>query len=90
MMYPYITLADETMIVHSELRNNGNGDFVEVHFERPLETGGFKSARAVLPSYKWLSNEGFSEEELNFFTTLLEHNAHTIFKYAKCGGIQIA
>ncbi len=89
-MYPYITLADETMIVHSELRTDENGDFVEVHFERPLETGGFKSARALLPSYKWLSNEGFSDEELAFFKKLLEHNAHTIIKYAKQGGIQIA
>ena len=90
MMYPYITLADETMIVHSEMRQNDSGEYVEVHFERPLDKGGFKSARALLPSYKWISNEGFSEKELAFFTELLENNAHTIMKYAKCGGIQIA
>ncbi len=90
MMYPYITLADETMIVHSELRHKDGSDYVEVHFERPLESGGFKSARAILPSYEWLSNDGFSEGEIAFFTKLLEHNAHTILKYSKCGGLQIA
>ncbi|MBO5690740.1 MAG: hypothetical protein J6R96_02645 [Spirochaetaceae bacterium] len=89
MMYPYITLADETMIVHSELRHDDGKPFVEVHFERPEEQG-FLSARCVLPSYKWLFNDGFSQKEIEFFTELLAHNAHTIFKYAESGGINIA
>ena len=89
MMYDYITLADETMIIHSELRYDDGKPFVEVHFERPEEQG-FLSARCVLPSYKWLFNDGFSQKEIEFFTELLAHNSHTIFKYAESGGINIA
>lgn len=89
MIYPYITLADETEIVHTQLLNKDGENKVEVHFERPTDDG-FKSARCELPSYKWLYNEGFSEEELAFFTELLHHNAHTIFEFAANGGSQVA
>jgi len=50
MMYPYITLYDETLITHSQILDNGEVKSVEVHFERPVECG-FDSARCVLPSY---------------------------------------
>ena len=90
MFFPYLVLYDETNISHSEVKKRNGEKFVEVQFERPREKGGFYSARCELPSYKWLFNEYFSNEELSFFTKWLEHNAHTIFKYAECGGIRIA
>lgn len=90
MMYEYMTLNDETSIFHSELKERNGKQFVEVQFEKPREEGGFYSARAELPSYKWIFNEYFSKDELDFFIEWLSHNAHTIFKYAACGGIQIA
>ena len=90
MMYSYLTFPDETMVVHSELRERNGEKYIDVHFERPCDEGGFKSARAELPSYKWLYNEGFSEEDIKFFTEFLEHNAHTLFKYSQEGGIKIA
>ena len=37
MMYPFITLDDDTEIVHSELREDGT---VKVYMEKPVE-GGF-------------------------------------------------
>lgn len=87
MMYPYMTLADETEIVHSQMLD---GDRVIVHFERPTEKG-FDSARFELPSYDLLEKKGeYSEEEIEFFKKLLQHNAHLIYKYAKCGGVKIA
>jgi len=89
MMYPYMTLADETEIVHSEIIEENNTKKVYVHFERPTETG-FDSARCELPEYKWIEREGYSDEEIAFFEKLLLHNAHLIFKYAENGGIQIA
>lgn len=90
MFYPYVVLSDETSISHSELKERNGQKYVEVQFEKPRDKGGFYSARAELPSYRWIFNEYFSESDLNFFKTWLEHNAHTIFKYATCGGIQIA
>lgn len=89
MMYGYITLPDNTEIVHSELRTRNGENYVEVHFERPIN-GGFKSARCELPSYKWLFNDGFSKDEIAFFNKFLKHNAHTIFEFAANGGSKIA
>lgn len=89
MMYSYLTLADETEITHSHLMQKDGVDTVEVHFERPTADG-FASARCQLPGYQWNFNEGFSEEEIEFFTELVQHNAHLLYRYAKQGGVQSA
>lgn len=89
MMYPYMTLADETEIVHSQLIEEDGKQKVIVHFERPTEDG-FDSARCELPEYKWILREGYSDEEIAMFEQLLRSNAHLLYKYAINGGIQIA
>lgn len=48
MLYPYMTLADETEVVHSHLIKQDGTEKVIVHFERPTENG-FDSARCELP-----------------------------------------
>lgn len=89
MMYPYITLADETEITHSQIIETGGKECVEVHFERPTDMG-FDSARCVLPTYQWKFVEGFSEEEITFFNEFLHNNAHLFYRYAVQGGIHCA
>lgn len=89
MMYPYMTLADETEIVHSQVIEEDGKQKVIVHFERPTEEG-FDSARCELPDYKWLYKDGYSDEEISVFEQLLRSNAHLFYKYASNGGIQIA
>lgn len=89
MMYPYMSLPDETEIVHSQLIDDGTSKKVIVHFERPTEEG-FDSARCELPGYHWVYNEGYSDEEIQLFEQLLHSNAHLLFKYAANGGIRIA
>lgn len=89
MMYPYMALSDETEIVHSQIIDEDGEQKVIVHFERPTDDG-FNSARCVLPEYKWLLVEGYSEQEIALFEQLLHSNAHLIYKYAMNGGIQIA
>lgn len=89
MMYPYMTLSDETEIVHSQIIEEGGQKKVFVHFERPTENG-FDSARCELPEYRWVSREGFSDGEIQMFEKLLESNAHLLYKYAANGGISIA
>ena len=44
MMYPYMTLSDETEIVHSQLIEDKGIKKVIVNFERPTDNG-FDSAR---------------------------------------------
>ena len=89
MMYPYMTLSDETEIVHSQLIEDKGIKKVIVNFERPTDNG-FDSARCKLPEYKWTEKEGYSDEEIAFFEKLLHSNAHLLYKYAANGGIKIA
>ena len=89
MMYPFTTLADDTLITHSHILGDGEKKSVEVHFERPTANG-FDMARCVLPSYRWIKREGFSEDEIYNFEKFLKNNAHLFFKYAENGGIKIA
>lgn len=89
MMYPYMTLSDETEIVHSQLIEDKGIKKVIVNFERPTDNG-FDSARCELPEYKWTEKEGYSDEEISFFEKLLHSNAHLLYKYAANGGIKIA
>ena len=89
-MYPYITLADETEIVHSQIIEENGIEKVEVHFERPTENG-FDSIRFELPTYKILFKDGnYTEKEIKMFEEFLQNNAHLIYKYAKSGGVKIA
>ena len=88
MMYPYMTLGDGTEIVHSQIIESNGIQKVIVHFERPVPEG-FYDARCELPEYHWTERKGFSEEDIRFFTQLIENNAHLIYRYASNGGINI-
>ena len=48
MMYPYLTLNDDTEITHSEVRPDGR---VKVYIETPDEKDGFHDATCYLPVY---------------------------------------
>lgn len=84
MMYPYMTLADETEIVHSQIVEKDGMKKVIVNFERPTEDG-FDSARCELPDYKWTERQGYSDEEIAMFEELLHSNAHLLYRYAENG-----
>ena len=87
MMYPYMTLADETEIVHSQIVEKDGMKKVIVNFERPTEDG-FDSARCELPDYKWTERQGYSDEEIAMFEELLHSNAHLLYRYAENGGME--
>ena len=89
MMYPYMTLDDETEIVHSQIIHEEGKEKVIVNFERPTQDG-FDSARCELPSYRWISIEGYSAEDIELFETCLHSNAHLLYRYAAAGGVDIA
>lgn len=89
MMYPYMTLSDETEIIHSQIIKKNGKDYIEVNFEKPIENG-FCSARCCLPDYKWLFNKGYSTEEIKYFTKFLKNHAHLLYEFAKMGGFENA
>ncbi len=84
MMYPYMTLNDDTEITHSEMKNDGS---VKVYIETPDENGGFHSAVCWLPQYRWEDINGYGEGEMAFFQELMRNNAHLILEFSQDGGV---
>lgn len=87
MMYPYMTLNDDTEITHSEMQPNGR---VKVYIETPHLKDGFHNATCFLPDYTWESIYGYSESEMNYFQQLIRDNAHLIMEFSQEGGFSDA
>ncbi len=87
MMYPFLTLNDDTEITHSEMREDGT---VKVYIERPDEKDFFHSVICILPQYEWVENKGFTNIELEYFKEIIESTAHLILKFSKQGGFKVA
>ncbi len=84
MMYPFITLNDDTEITHSEMKDDGS---VKVYIETPDISDGFHSAVCWLPGYRWENVKGYSASEMDFFKRLIRNNAHLIIEFSKEGGV---
>lgn len=82
MMYPYMTLADDTEITHSGVHEDGT---VKVYIETPCEEG-FHHATCVLPGYEWQDVQGYSAAQMKEFDSFVHHNAHLILQLAAEGG----
>lgn len=87
MLYPFMTLNDNTEIVHSESIEKDGKEQVEVRIEKPVE-GGFHAATCWLPDYKWTDIEGFSDTEIKYFQEYIESVAHIIMQLAREGGFE--
>lgn len=87
MMYPFLTLDDETEIVHSEMRPDGS---VKVYLEKPDAVDCFHYASCYLPGYRWEDVSGFSKEEISRYQEVIESTAHLILQFAKGGGFENA
>ena len=77
MMYPYMTLKDDTEITHSEVKEDGR---VKVYIETPDEKDGFHHAVCWLPEYEWQDIDGYSEAEMETFRTLVRNNGHLMIR----------
>ena len=84
MMYPYMTLNDDTEITHSEMMPDGR---VKVYIETPDINDGFHNAVCWLPEYKWENISGYTKEEMDYYADLLRHNAHAIIDFSQDGGV---
>jgi hypothetical protein len=90
MIYPFITLNDDTEITHTEYRAENQGKEVAIYIERPSDMGGFHSAVCYLTSYKWEDVKGFTESEIANFHSFIETAAHLIIEFSKDGGFDNA
>lgn len=87
MMYPFMTLDDQTEIVHSEMRSDGT---VKVYMEKPDAKDCFHSASCILPSYSWQDVEGFTQEEIARYQQVIVSTAHLILRFSQEGGFDNA
>ena len=83
MMYPFMTLNDDTEITHSEMKPDGR---VKVYIETPDEKYCFKHATCWLPDYTWKDVFHYSDEEIKYFQDFIASVAHIIIQLAREGG----
>ena len=80
MMYPFMTLDDNTEVIHSEMLPDHR---VKVYFEKPDAKDCFHSAVCYLPDYKWEDINGFTPAEIARYQELVESTAHLILQSPK-------
>lgn len=87
MMYPFLTLDDETEIVHSDMMPDGR---VKVYIEKPDAKDCFHHATCYLPDYHVEDVFGFSDSEMKQYLKIIQDTAHLILEFSKSGGIENA
>ena len=87
MMYPFLTLDDETEITHSEILSSGK---VKVYIEKPDEKDCFHHMTCFLPDYSTEDIFGFSDDEVNKYMKIVRSTAHLIMEFASEGGFERA
>lgn len=87
MMYPFMTLDDETEITHSEFLPD---DKVKVYVEKADAKDGFHDMTCYLPSYEITSVHGFSKAEQDKYMEIIRSTAHLIMEFSKDGGFENA
>ena len=86
-MYPFMTLNDQTEIVHSEMKEDGT---VKVYVEKPDEKDFFHNAVCWLPGFRWDEINGFTQEELEIYDEIIRSTVHLILEFSQRGGIESA
>lgn len=87
MMYPFMTLNDNTEITHSEMKPDGS---VKVYMETPDEHCCFRHAICWLPTYKWEDIYQYSEEDIKKLEEIIRSTAHLIMEFSQEGGFDNA
>ena len=82
MMYPFLTLDDDTEIVHSEMKPDGT---VKVYMERPDIKLVFCHATCYIPGYRWEDIVGFTQKDIDRFQEVIESTAHLILQFSQEG-----
>lgn len=82
MMHPFLTMDDETEIVHSAILSD---ERVKVYIEKPDAKDGFHHAVCCLPGYQWEDVFGFNSSKLVRYQGILESSVHLILQFSKEG-----
>lgn len=75
MLYPLLTLSDQTEMLYSEIKPDGR---VKVYVEKPDAKDCFHNAVCWLPGYTWEDIFGFTPAEVRRYEQLIRAEAHRI------------
>lgn len=87
MMYPFLTLDDETEITHSEMLPDHR---VKVYVEKPDENDGFHHMTCYLPTYEMAEVFGFTKKEVDHYLDIIRSTAHLMIEFSQEGGFENA
>lgn len=87
MIYPFMTLENDTVITHSEMLPNGE---VKVFVETPDEKDCFHRLVCYLPSYRIEEVIGYSKTEIDKYVQFIKEAAHLIIEFSRIGGFNRA
>ncbi len=87
MMYPFMTLNDDTKIVHSETLPDGR---VKVYIETPDAKDGFHHMTIFLADYQIEEVYRYTAEEVEYYINFVRSMAHLIISFAAGGGFENA
>ena len=75
MLYPLLTLSDQTEMLYSEIKPDWR---VKVYVEKPDAKDCFHNAVCWLPGYTWEDIFGFTPAEIRRYEQLIRAEAHRI------------
>ncbi len=87
MVYPFMTLEDNTEITHTEMLTDGR---VKVYVETPDAKDCFHSLVCWLPSYQIEDVRGYSDKEVGKYVEFIQKAAYLIMEFAQEGGFEHA
>ena len=77
MMYPFMTLNDETEIVYSDRKQDGT---VKIYIETPDEKDGFHNMTCYLPSFEIKEVNGYSTKQVEAFMEIVRSKENLIME----------
>lgn len=77
MMYPFMTLNDETEIVYSDRKEDGT---VKIYLETPDEKDGFHNMTCYLPSFEIKEVNGYSTKQVETFMEIVRSKENLIME----------
>ena len=77
MMYPFMTLDDETEIVYSDRKEDGT---VKIYLETPDEKDGFHNMTCYLPSFEIKEVNGYSTKQVEAFMEIVRSKENLIME----------
>ena len=77
MMYPFMTLDDETEIVFSDRKEDGT---VKIYLETPDEKDGFHNMTCYLPSFEIKEVNWYSTKQVEAFMEIVRSKENLIME----------